>query len=284
MGHDLPLIVDYTALESPPHDHHPTQETMDLCSCSPLTVVDQLPTQEKKETWSAFFALRKVLNEKWEKIETPIQKQSRIQREENAAANRRPPGKKGATVYIWKEEGDSRVRRPAGRGNYESIWEQYGQKQRRYDSFHNKWDVCTDFGDDPDSEDEEDADFYGDDYVPEPADDSDAYADHVSKLVGDSNAGASNAHNKERQEDNGDGLLPSDGDEVLHIRTLEPSTLEECHTSAADLERTLAAKMPSDHLFSGLFLEVRKCTLLSVWHVGDFPACSTTCQASMGNL
>ncbi|KAF8832042.1 hypothetical protein HHX47_DHR1001031 [Lentinula edodes] len=90
--------------------------------------------------------------------EAASEKQSRLQREENARRDR-PPGRKGARVYYWDLVEGIRVRTAVGRSNYEDIWERYGPSQRRYDSVADEWEVCTDL--DPDGG--SDSDSFGDD-------------------------------------------------------------------------------------------------------------------------
>ncbi|KAG6818734.1 hypothetical protein H0H93_002305 [Arthromyces matolae] len=106
--------------------------------------------QKQGETWAMFFARRKVTNDKWQASETPQQKLSRSQREQNAARGQ-PPGKKGSRVYIWEDVDGFRIRRAAGRGRYSWLWESYARDQRRYDSFNDEWDICTEFGDGTDN-------------------------------------------------------------------------------------------------------------------------------------
>ncbi|KAG6908020.1 hypothetical protein DXG01_006487 [Tephrocybe rancida] len=115
--------------------------------------------QRHGEHWSTFFARRQLSNEKSEATETPSDTVARKQREDNASHGR-APGRKGGTVFYWEEIQGFRVRKPAGRKNYERYWRAYGPKQCRYDSFHNQWDVCTNFGEDDvqDSDDDDDDD------------------------------------------------------------------------------------------------------------------------------
>ncbi|KAJ3901575.1 hypothetical protein F5879DRAFT_807055 [Lentinula edodes] len=88
--------------------------------------------------------------------EAASERQSRLQREENARRDR-PPGRKGARVYYWDLVEGIRVRTAVGRSNYEDIWERYSPSQRRYDSVADEWEVCTDL--DPDGGD---LDSFGD--------------------------------------------------------------------------------------------------------------------------
>ncbi|KAG6819574.1 hypothetical protein H0H93_010595 [Arthromyces matolae] len=112
--------------------------------------------QKHGETWANFFARRKTANDKWEQGETAQHKSSRLQREQYAEQGH-PPGKKGSRVYVWEDVDGFRIRRAAGRGRYSSIWETYPRSQRKYDSFHDEWDVCTEFGDGNDVSDFEDS-------------------------------------------------------------------------------------------------------------------------------
>ncbi|KAJ3870853.1 hypothetical protein F5051DRAFT_341597, partial [Lentinula edodes] len=100
--------------------------------------------------------LRKIASESMK------DRQSRLQREENASRNM-PPGRKGARVYYWDLVEGVRVRTAVGRNNYEDIWERYGQRQRHYDSVADEWDICTELdpNDEPSYPDDDDDD---DDY------------------------------------------------------------------------------------------------------------------------
>ncbi|KAJ3900865.1 hypothetical protein F5879DRAFT_808408 [Lentinula edodes] len=90
--------------------------------------------------------------------ETVVERQSRLQREKNAEKDR-APGRKGARVYYWDLVEGVRIRTAVGRSNYEDIWENYGSRQRRYDSVADEWEVCTDL----DPEDGPDDSLYDDD-------------------------------------------------------------------------------------------------------------------------
>ncbi|KAJ6448056.1 hypothetical protein C8R45DRAFT_850521, partial [Mycena sanguinolenta] len=93
-------------------------------------------------------------------------KATRMQRADNAKRGR-APGKKGARVYVWtKEETDNGfyIRCPGGRNNYESLFDDYPPSQRRYDGFHDEWDLCSAFGDNgEDGPSDRDNDFGDDD-------------------------------------------------------------------------------------------------------------------------
>ena len=122
--------------------------------------------QRRGERMEDYFVRREQENARKFAKETPQDKAARMQRADNASCGR-APGKKGARVYVWaKEETDNGfyIRRPGGRNNYESLFEDYPPSQRRYDSFHDEWDLCSAFGDDgEDGPSDRDNDFGDDD-------------------------------------------------------------------------------------------------------------------------
>ncbi|KAF8184603.1 hypothetical protein K438DRAFT_1598341, partial [Mycena galopus ATCC 62051] len=91
-----------------------------------------------------FFARRQQKNEATEARETPQERKSREQRAANAARGK-VPGLKGARVYVWEKSSGHFIRTAGGRTRYEDLWEEYGPSQRKYDSFHNEWDLCEAF-------------------------------------------------------------------------------------------------------------------------------------------
>ncbi|KAJ7100529.1 hypothetical protein C8R44DRAFT_641980, partial [Mycena epipterygia] len=70
---------------------------------------------------------------------------SRMQKEASASRGG-VPGRSGARVYVWEKSHGYFIQTAGGHKRYEDIWEEYGPHQRRYDSFHNEWDVCEVFG------------------------------------------------------------------------------------------------------------------------------------------
>ncbi|KAK0482036.1 hypothetical protein EDD18DRAFT_1433553 [Armillaria luteobubalina] len=92
-------------------------------------------------------------------------RQARLQREEHGKKSRMP-GSKGAAVFTWRvsDEKGYRVRRNVFRGEVEDVWMEYRDSQRRYDAFHNEWDLNSDF--DPtarfetEDEEEEEEDYF----------------------------------------------------------------------------------------------------------------------------
>ena len=122
--------------------------------------VERYSGQRPGEDWKAFFRRREARDALTADKETPQARERRKQKETNAAIGR-VPGRKGARVYIWEDEDGFLVRRAAGRSNYETVWQQFGPKQRRYDSFRDEWDLCEEF--DPTDEPVDDDDDDGDD-------------------------------------------------------------------------------------------------------------------------
>ncbi|KAL0575267.1 hypothetical protein V5O48_006703 [Marasmius crinis-equi] len=118
-----------------------------------------------------FFEKRADRNRQLEQSESPKDRQSRLQRLEHSQKDL-PPGYSSKTkVFLWELHGGVRVRKAGIKNAFEDYWTTgYGPKQRRYDSFHDEWDMCTEF--DPtdvprfDDFDDEPADGYPDENPP----------------------------------------------------------------------------------------------------------------------
>ncbi|KAJ7085985.1 hypothetical protein C8R43DRAFT_965154 [Mycena crocata] len=95
-------------------------------------------------------------------------KRSREAREVHAAKGA-VPGTKGARVFVWEEVDGHLIRRAAGRSHYDDYWDEFAPEQRRFDSFHNEWDLCAEFAPDaePPADWEDDDDDENDGNVPE---------------------------------------------------------------------------------------------------------------------
>lgn len=98
--------------------------------------------QKVGEDIHAFLARRNEKYEKWLATETSSNRAKRLAREAHASKGG-PPGKKGATVFVWEEENDFLVRRPINRSLAADMWDEFTSTQRRYDSWANEWDLCT---------------------------------------------------------------------------------------------------------------------------------------------
>jgi len=121
----------------PPEPFHPT---------GPFPKLPPYSRQRPGETWRAYFQRIGAANERFEsEKESPAQCQRRLQRLENAKSHSLP-GKRGPSVFHWERvEGGYRVRTPITRAQVEDVFLNYGDKQRRFDSFANEWDLCTEF-------------------------------------------------------------------------------------------------------------------------------------------
>ncbi|CAK5282763.1 unnamed protein product [Mycena citricolor] len=121
--------------------------------------------QKEGESFTEFFARRKArkLAE-----ESPKQLQTRLQRE-NAARSQNCPGRKGARVFMWEQTEGFYIRRLVQRNCVEDEWSDFAPSQRVYDSFSNKWDLCSPLdpvaraepSDDNDNDNDDFADIYG---------------------------------------------------------------------------------------------------------------------------
>ena len=116
--------------------------------------------QKRGETWMAFFDRRVKINAIMMERETLADRERREARE-RARDNYNPPGKKGAVVYEWEKVDGFWVRKRVNRCDVEDYWHSFSKAQRRYDSFHNEWDMHPEFGPgekwyDPPSSDEGD--------------------------------------------------------------------------------------------------------------------------------
>ncbi|KAF8126248.1 hypothetical protein K438DRAFT_2001499 [Mycena galopus ATCC 62051] len=145
----LPAIASYTPSSPLP------------APAGPFPSVELYSGQRPGEAMEHFFAGRQQKNEATEARETPQERKSREQRAANAASGE-VPGRKGARVYVWEKSSRHFIRTAGGRTRYEDLWEEYGPSQRKYDSFHNEWDLCETFG--PSGGDREDYEW---DYDPE---------------------------------------------------------------------------------------------------------------------
>ncbi|KAJ7878414.1 hypothetical protein B0H13DRAFT_1631208, partial [Mycena leptocephala] len=98
--------------------------------------------QKAGEDVHTFFARHKAKYETWTANETSQNRDKRLAREAHASKGG-PPGKKGATVFIWEEEDGFLIRRSINRVAAADMWDEYTTNQRVYDSWANQWDLCT---------------------------------------------------------------------------------------------------------------------------------------------
>lgn len=109
--------------------------------------------QRPGESSEAFFARREQVNALREAHETEEQRQSRLARVQQAASFARPTRKSRTTVYLWTTVGDHdptvpeewfelHYRELVGHARLFEMWELYPQQHKRYDAFHDEWDIC----------------------------------------------------------------------------------------------------------------------------------------------
>ena len=99
------------------------------------------------ETWQQYFERLKQNRPARLAVETPQARASRVQREQ-AAARHLAPGRKGPRVFCWEPHPHFhgfRVRTQVSHAEVEDLWGSYGNQQRRFNSFDNEWDICTEF-------------------------------------------------------------------------------------------------------------------------------------------
>lgn len=115
--------------------------------------------QRQDETWQAFFARREAHDVAREDKESAEEKKERMARIKTSTKLGKSTKKK---MYVWVKTEGFYIRTPAGKQNYETVFEDYGPRQRRFNSHRNEWDLCSDF--DPDDDVACDSDF--DDILP----------------------------------------------------------------------------------------------------------------------
>jgi hypothetical protein len=123
--------------------------------------VERFSQQRQSESMKQFFARRAQEGRNIINAESPEKRVARLQRDA-ATARHMAPGKHGARVYYWEDVNGFRIRKAAGRKNYESYWEEDAEYKRRFDPVFNEWDVCSEFTDSDagsDAHDDHDADM-----------------------------------------------------------------------------------------------------------------------------
>lgn len=117
-----------------------------------VSIVNHFPVPEfisgqiHGETWKEYFErMGEHIRDSLQK-ETPLQTQKRLSME-RAHARQSVPGSKGPSVWHWEEDVETgfRMRRRVDHKAVDEFWRLYATTQRRYNSFTNEWDVCTEF-------------------------------------------------------------------------------------------------------------------------------------------
>jgi len=106
------------------------------------------------------------------KTETAQDKTVRANRE-RSAAGRQYPGRRGPAVYYWETDSNGfRVRKLQTCAEAQKLWGLYSSAQKVFNSFANKWDCCTLFGDDDSDTDDNGHNFLSIPKPPLPQEDS----------------------------------------------------------------------------------------------------------------
>ena len=92
------------------------------------------------ETFDKFFERDDLTRERSIAIEDNRHRQSRLQRELNAASVDFPSS--GARVFEWQEKKGHLIRCFISRNLVDTVWGDYARSQKRYNSIRNEWDLC----------------------------------------------------------------------------------------------------------------------------------------------
>ncbi|KAJ7232466.1 hypothetical protein B0H12DRAFT_1239609 [Mycena haematopus] len=95
--------------------------------------------QKTNETIQAFFARRKESNRRNIGKENSTERQRRTQRAEHTKQGGIP---NKAGVFFWENQDGHYIRQRANRREFEDLWDDYPGPHRRFDPFHNEWDLC----------------------------------------------------------------------------------------------------------------------------------------------
>ncbi|KAJ7030675.1 hypothetical protein C8F04DRAFT_918001, partial [Mycena alexandri] len=98
--------------------------------------------QKDGESIQAFFRRRRESN--MQKMATELRdvRQRRMQLEAHANKGGLP---NKAHVFFWEKRDGHYIRIQATKGQFDDLWADYPASQRRYDSFHNEWDLAEIF-------------------------------------------------------------------------------------------------------------------------------------------
>ena len=109
--------------------------------------------QRPGECAQDFFRRRAEANALRETMESAEQRQARLARAQQALSFLRPTRKSRTTVYLWTTVGDHdptvpgdwlelEYRELIGHARLFEMWELYPQEHKRYDEWHDEWDIC----------------------------------------------------------------------------------------------------------------------------------------------
>ena len=136
------------ALRAADTESSQTSQAPPLASQTVHSMHEKNSRQIPGESWKDYFKRQDEVYRKAIEVETQQDRQSRLNRERNAATHV-CPGAKGAHVFEWEQEDGVFLRVTVGRRDVENIWACYSKDQRRFDSIHNEWDLCGFLGPGP---------------------------------------------------------------------------------------------------------------------------------------
>ncbi|KAK0482947.1 hypothetical protein EDD18DRAFT_1084574, partial [Armillaria luteobubalina] len=112
----------------------------------PVDKTEKHHRQRLRETWQEFLACRAAKNAQMAEKESDESRQARLQREKHAL-KQMPPGSKGAAVFRWDHDHEKGylLCKHVPHGQVEDAWMEFRDTQRRYDGFHNEWDLNGEF-------------------------------------------------------------------------------------------------------------------------------------------
>jgi hypothetical protein len=132
------LRVELQRSSPPP----PPPSTLAQPSFQPLKGTGQQPGEHFRE----FFKRRSTKNEWTKASEWPRDRLARLDRLNNAKLNTKPGRSNTVRVFHWEKNEDGHyIRTPLTKGQWDWCWSSEYRNKRRYDSFANEWDYCTDF-------------------------------------------------------------------------------------------------------------------------------------------
>jgi hypothetical protein len=147
---DTKMDVDQPSEQPAPASRHPDPPPPARPPTPPgeFPPVVRFSNQKQGESIDEFFERLAQSNAKQLAKEPDRKRQSRLAKEKNAE-RQSCPGSKGPRVYVWEKIDGHWIRRPAGQEK-EDLWDEHSRSQRRYDGFHNEWDLCVKWGEDED--------------------------------------------------------------------------------------------------------------------------------------
>ena len=139
-----------TAFQAPPHC--PNLRRIAGCD-APAGEIPHGVGQRPGESAHDFFRRRAQVNALRETMESSEHRYSRLARAQHASSFPRPTLKSPTTVYLWSTVGDHDPTVPSkwleldyreliGHARLFEMWELYSQQHKRYDAWHDEWDIC----------------------------------------------------------------------------------------------------------------------------------------------